>query len=52
MGRCQGRYCGPLLAELLHARIGRGLDELAFFAPRPPVRPVPLGAIATAEERI
>jgi NADPH-dependent 2,4-dienoyl-CoA reductase/sulfur reductase-like enzyme len=50
MGRCQGRYCGPLLAELLHQRTGRSLDELAFFAPRPPVRPVPLGAIATAEE--
>ncbi|MFO1049633.1 MAG: NAD(P)/FAD-dependent oxidoreductase [Geminicoccaceae bacterium] len=50
MGRCQGRYCGPLLARLLHERAGRPLDELAFFAPRPPVRPVPLGAIATAEE--
>ena len=49
MGRCQGRYCGPLLAELLHERTGRVLDELAFFAPRPPVRPVPLGAIAAAE---
>lgn len=51
MGRCQGRYCGPLLAGLLHERTGRALDELAFFAPRPPVRPVPLGAIATVEER-
>ena len=51
MGRCQGRYCGPLLAGLLHERTGRALDEFAFFAPRPPVRPVPIGAIATAEER-
>ena len=50
MGRCQGRYCGPLLAGLLHERTGRALDEFAFFAPRPPVRPVPIGAIATAEE--
>lgn len=50
MGRCQGRYCGPLLAKLLHERAGCALDENAFFAPRPPVRPVPLGAIATAEE--
>jgi D-hydroxyproline dehydrogenase subunit alpha len=46
MGRCQGRYCGPLLAGLLAARTGRAPDELAFFAPRPPIRPVPLDAIA------
>ena len=49
MGRCQGRYCGPMLAELLHERAGLPLDEFAFFAPRPPVRPVPLGAIAVGE---
>ena len=49
MGRCQGRYCGPLLAELLHERAGLPLDEYAFFAPRPPVRPVPIGAIAAGE---
>ena len=46
MGRCQGRYCGPLLAEHLHERLGRPLDELAFFAPRPPIKPVPLSTIA------
>jgi NAD(P)H-nitrite reductase large subunit len=46
MGRCQGRYCGPLLAGLVHDRLGRPLDELAFFAPRPPIKPVPLAIIA------
>lgn len=56
MGRCQGRYCGPLLAGLLQARTGQKLDELALFAPRPPLRPVPIEAIAgmpapTGEER-
>jgi NADPH-dependent 2,4-dienoyl-CoA reductase/sulfur reductase-like enzyme len=50
MGRCQGRYCGPLLAQLLQARTGAPLDELAFFAPRPPIRPVPLDAIAAIGE--
>ena len=49
MGRCQGRYCGPLLAGLLHQRTGRPLDELSFFAPRPPIKPVPLAAIADLE---
>jgi NADPH-dependent 2,4-dienoyl-CoA reductase/sulfur reductase-like enzyme len=45
MGRCQGRYCGPLLAEMIAAP-GAGAGESAFFAPRPPVRPLPLGLIA------
>jgi D-hydroxyproline dehydrogenase subunit alpha len=49
MGLCQGRYCGPLLAEHLHEKRGRPLDELAFFAPRPPVKPVRLGTIAAGE---
>ena len=49
MGRCQGRYCGPLLAEHLHERLGRPLDELAFFAPRPPIKPVPLSTIAAGD---
>lgn len=43
MGRCQGRYCGALLNEV----IGRQpADEYALFAPRPPARPVPIGLIA------
>ena len=49
MGRCQGRYCGPLLAQMLpevQAAPGVEADEAAFFAPRPPVRPLPLGLIA------
>jgi D-hydroxyproline dehydrogenase subunit alpha len=41
MGRCQGRYCGPLIAEMLSAR-----DETSFAAPRPPIKPVPIAAIA------
>jgi len=40
MGRCQGRYCAPVLAALLAERQGRPIDALAFFAPRVPARPV------------
>ncbi|MBI3455844.1 MAG: FAD-dependent oxidoreductase [Candidatus Rokubacteria bacterium] len=40
MGRCQGRYCAPVIAALLADRQGRRVDELAFFAPRAPVKPV------------
>lgn len=40
MGRCQGRYCAPVLGALLAERQERVIDELAFFAPRVPARPV------------
>jgi thioredoxin reductase len=43
MGRCQGRYCGALLNEVIG---GGPADELALFAPRPPARPVPIGLVA------
>jgi NAD(P)H-nitrite reductase large subunit len=45
MGRCQGRYCGPLLARALGSP-----DEFALFAPHAPAKPVKLAAIARAEE--
>ncbi len=46
MGRCQGRYCGPLIAAMVAARGGVAVDEFSYFAPRPPIKPVPIGAIA------
>jgi NADPH-dependent 2,4-dienoyl-CoA reductase/sulfur reductase-like enzyme len=39
MGRCQGRYCGPILDALIAERAGREQDEYSGFAPRAPVRP-------------
>ncbi len=46
MGRCQGRYCGPLLGKLLAQR-GNGLrSSFGLFAPRPPLKPVSISAIA------
>ena len=45
MGRCQGRYCGPILAALSAARQGRALDEAGHWAPRPPVTPIRIGEI-------
>jgi len=47
MGRCQGRYCGALLNEVLGKPQA---GELSFFAPRPPARVVPIGLIA--QERL
>ncbi len=46
MGRCQGRFCAGTLTKLIEAEGGPAPDVSAFFAPRPPARPVPLGALA------
>jgi len=52
MGRCQGRYCAPLLAEHLAETQGRPLDDHALFAPRAPVKPIAIADIvALGEER-
>ena len=51
MGLCQGRGCRPLVAGLLGARTGRTLAELPVPSYRPPVRSLPLEALATEEER-
>ncbi len=50
MGRCQGRYCAPVMAAMVAEATGRPVDELALMAPRPPIRPVPISAIANIEE--
>jgi NAD(P)H-nitrite reductase large subunit len=46
MGYCQGRYCGPILAELLAEKSQCPVDEGKFFAPRVPIIPVRIGDIA------
>jgi NAD(P)H-nitrite reductase large subunit len=39
MGRCQGRYCGPILDALIAKRSGHERNEYSGFAPRAPARP-------------
>ncbi len=46
MGRCQGRYCGPVLDTLLAGRFGYERHDLSGFAPRVPVRPVAIADLA------
>jgi NADPH-dependent 2,4-dienoyl-CoA reductase/sulfur reductase-like enzyme len=46
MGKCQGRYCGPLLTTVVARRTGRPVDELAGFAPQVPYKPVPISLVA------
>jgi glycine/D-amino acid oxidase-like deaminating enzyme/bacterioferritin-associated ferredoxin len=45
MGRCQGRYCAPVLARMCSGEP----DEFDFFAPRPPAKPVPIRALAVEQ---
>ena len=44
MGRCQGRYCGPVLAALSTDEEA-ALGEAAFWAPRPPIKPITIADI-------
>lgn len=46
MGRCQGRYCGPAMAAMLQDMYGGEPAEEAFFAPRTPFKPMPIGKLA------
>lgn len=46
MGACQGRMCGPVLAQLVARQTGRPVAEVGALRVRPPLKPVPLGAVA------
>ena len=46
MGHCQGRYCASIVAQLASARADAPVDEYSFYAPRLPIKPVSIGAIA------
>jgi aspartate oxidase len=48
MGRCQGRYCGPVLADLASRRSAAALTEEDWFAPAPPFKPIPVGMVLEA----
>jgi hydrogen cyanide synthase HcnB len=49
MGACQGRNCGPSTAAMLCAATGCRPEAAGRINPRPPVKPVRLGAFARQE---
>ncbi len=51
MGRCQGRYCAPILAEWIAETQGRPLDDHALFAPRAPVKPIAIADIVALGQK-
>ena len=46
MGPCQGRMCGPALQEIIARLKGVSTSSIGHLNPRPPVKPVPLSALA------
>lgn len=48
MGRCQGRYCAPILSELSSRRSAVQPEESSWFAPAPPFKPITLSVVAAA----
>ena len=46
MGRCQGRYCQKHLATLLAREFGRAIRPGEYMMPQPPLKPVPIAALA------
>jgi len=45
MGRCQGRNCLSTVAQLIAAETGRDAAEVPLPRPRPPLKPVSVGAL-------
>ncbi|MDE1187720.1 MAG: FAD-dependent oxidoreductase [Pantoea sp.] len=45
MGLCQGRTCSGMVAQLVTEMTGRQKQTSGFYAPRFPVRPVPIAAL-------
>lgn len=46
MGNCQGRTCGPLVYDIVHAVTGRHPEKSGPFKVRPPLKPVSIEALA------
>ena len=51
MGLCQGRGCRSTIAGILANRAHLALDAIPLATYRPPVRPLPMRALATEERR-
>jgi NADPH-dependent 2,4-dienoyl-CoA reductase/sulfur reductase-like enzyme len=52
MGRCQGRMCGPSVAELLARELGQPVEAVGQPTPRPPVVPIPLDGLLDRTEEL
>ncbi|MCP4119540.1 MAG: FAD-dependent oxidoreductase [Desulfobacteraceae bacterium] len=49
MGPCQGRMCGPALAEVVGAELSLSPEKTGLLSIRPPLKPIPLEEIAAMD---
>ena len=47
MGRCQGRICGPVAAQIIAAEAKVSVESVGMFTARTPIKPVPLAILGT-----
>lgn len=50
MGLCQGKTCRRLVSQILAQQTGQPLGEILPATFRPPVRPIPIGVLATGDD--
>jgi NADPH-dependent 2,4-dienoyl-CoA reductase/sulfur reductase-like enzyme len=50
MGRCQGRFCGPALQEIVAAVCGEPVADVGRLRVQAPVKPIPLHAASELEQ--
>lgn len=50
MGLCQAKTCRRLVTQILAEQTGQPVSQILPATFRPPVRPVPLGVLATGQE--
>lgn len=50
MGLCQGKTCRRLVSQILAQQTGQPLGEILPATFRPPVRPIPIGVLATSDD--
>ncbi len=49
MGRCQGRFCGPALQEIVAAAGNVPIGDVGRLRTQAPVKPIPLNVAAGVE---
>ena len=51
MGPCQGKMCAMNVLNIFAKATGQSIDQLRVPTMRPPVEPIPLGWLATDDDR-
>uniref|UniRef100_UPI003D122A29 (2Fe-2S)-binding protein n=1 Tax=Vibrio sp. TaxID=678 RepID=UPI003D122A29 len=47
MGPCQGRYCGPTVAQIIANETGQSMEKVGYYRVRYPIKPLKLGELAS-----